>query len=313
MARRIRFIPPGGCLVEVTTRALQGRYLLRPSLHLNELIVGILARAQRRWPVRLHGAVFMSNHYHLLLTVETARQLSGFMHYVNGQIAREVCRLYSWKDRVWSRRYVATLVSVEEAAQVGRFRYLLAHGAKENLVASPREWPGVHCAKVLATGGSLRGVWIDRTLQYEAERSGKDCNPTTFRETYRLTFDPLPCWANLDPSAYQTRVESLLRDVEAEAKEACERRGLEPLGLDKILRQSPQALPNRVKKSPAPLVHAASKAVRKILRDGYRVFLGAYRIAAEKLRSGDRSAEFPVGCFPPALPFVEERLPLPAT
>jgi REP element-mobilizing transposase RayT len=35
-----------------------------------------------------------------------------------------------------------------------------------------------------------------------------------------------------------------------------------------------------------------------------RRFLGAFREAAEQLRAGDRSALFPDGCFPPALPFV---------
>ena len=33
-------------------------------------------------------------------------------------------------------------------------------------------------------------------------------------------------------------------------------------------------------------------------------FLAAFREAAEKWHSGDRSAIFPGGCYPPALPFV---------
>lgn len=106
-------------------------------------------------------------------------------------------------------------------------------------MASPREWPGVHCAKVPGIGRPLQVVWIDRTLHYEAERSGKDCDLATIRETYRLTFDAFPCWSNLDQAAHQARVKSLLSHVEAEAKEECERRGLEPLGQSKILRQSP--------------------------------------------------------------------------
>jgi hypothetical protein len=32
--------------------------------------------------------------------------------------------------------------------------------------------------------------------------------------------------------------------------------------------------------------------------------VAAFRDAAEKLRVGDRSAAFPAGSFPPALPFV---------
>jgi len=36
----------------------------------------------------------------------------------------------------------------------------------------------------------------------------------------------------------------------------------------------------------------------------YAWFVAAFREAAEKLRRGDRTACFPAGSFPPALPFV---------
>jgi hypothetical protein len=60
----------------------------------------------------------------------------------------------------------------------------------------------------------------------------------------------------------------------------------------------------RSKSSPAPAFHAASQAVRRELRGLYHEFVAAYREAAEKLRAGNRQALFPVGSFPPALPFV---------
>jgi hypothetical protein len=40
------------------------------------------------------------------------------------------------------------------------------------------------------------------------------------------------------------------------------------------------------------------------LYEGYAWFVAAFRQAAEKLKAGDRSAAFPTGSFPPALPFV---------
>ncbi len=51
MGRRLRFIPPEGALVEVTCRTVQGRFLLTPSADLNEIILGVLGRAQRLYPV----------------------------------------------------------------------------------------------------------------------------------------------------------------------------------------------------------------------------------------------------------------------
>ena len=40
------------------------------------------------------------------------------------------------------------------------------------------------------------------------------------------------------------------------------------------------------------------------LREMYAAFVAAFREASEKWRAGDRTASFPVGSFPPGLPFV---------
>lgn len=70
------------------------------------------------------------------------------------------------------------------------------------------------------------------------------------------------------------------------------------MGAAKILAQHPWTRPERVKKSPAPLLQAASKAMRQVL--GFALFVAAYRAAADKLKRGDPNPGFPRGCFPPA-------------
>lgn len=91
-------------------------------------------------------------------------------------------------------------------------------------------------------------------------------------------------------------------ETEAAARKA--RTGSKPLGVAAILGKHPHYRPARLKKSPAPLFHAVRQSVRQGLYEGYAWFVAAFRQAAEKLRAGDRSAAFPAGCFPPALPFV---------
>jgi hypothetical protein len=54
----------------------------------------------------------------------------------------------------------------------------------------------------------------------------------------------------------------------------------------------------------SPLLHAASKAMRQVFYEGFALFVAAYRTAADKLKRGDPNPGFPLGCFPPALPFV---------
>ena len=76
------------------------------------------------------------------------------------------------------------------------------------------------------------------------------------------------------------------------------------LGREAILAQHPHSRPKKIKKSPAPRFHAATKARRRELYEGYAWFVAAFRTAAEKLKAGDPAPPFPRGCFPPALPFV---------
>lgn len=82
------------------------------------------------------------------------------------------------------------------------------------------------------------------------------------------------------------------------------RTGSQVLGYSAVRGQHPFDRPKKSKKSPAPLFHAASKAVRWDLYEMYGWFVGDFRNAAEKLRSGNRLVKFPVGSFPPGLPFV---------
>ena len=104
MTRRLRFVPQEGTLVEVTCRVIQGRMLLKPNRPLNEMIVGTLARGKRRYGVRICAAALLSNHGHLLVEVDSAKQLADFMGFVQSKIAREVGRRVRWREKVWGAR-----------------------------------------------------------------------------------------------------------------------------------------------------------------------------------------------------------------
>ena len=57
------------------------------------------------------------------------------------------------------------------------------------------------------------------------------------------------------------------------------------------------------------MVYAFLKSVRREMREAYGIFFAVFRLAAEKLKAGEREVAFPPGSFPPALPFVQ---PAPA-
>jgi hypothetical protein len=87
-------------------------------------------------------------------------------------------------------------------------------------------------------------------------------------------------------------------EIEKEAAAKRKRTGAEPFGAAKILAQHPWTRPARVKKSPAPLLQAASKAVRQVFYEGFALLVAAYRTAAEKLQRGDPNPGLPLRVLP---------------
>ena len=136
--------------------------------------------------------------------VDDARQLSRFMRYLNSNLGREIARLRNWPDKVFSRRYQAILVSNEEGAQVERLKYVLSHGAKEDLVERPGDWPGVHCIAALTLGIPLTGYWFDRTQEFAARRRGESYDRLRYATQETLVFDPLPCGGRQTPGSCRT-------------------------------------------------------------------------------------------------------------
>ena len=150
----------------------------------------------------------------------------------------------------------------------------------------------------------LEGLRFDRTQEYAARRRGETFGLLQYATREILELDPLPCWQHLPEEERRRRVTSMVADIEAEATTRRKRTGVRPLGSVAILAQNPLRQPERTKKSPAPAFHAASQIVRRGLRGLYAEFVAAYRDAAQKIRSGVLDAAFPIGSFPPALPFV---------
>jgi hypothetical protein len=255
----------------------------------------------------IHAFIFLSDHYHMLLSPKDAKRLSDFMAYVDGNIAKEVCRLNNWKDHVWADRYTAIQVSSEAAAQISRLKYILTNGCKEGLVATPQDWKGATVAHAFIDGAdTIRGVWYDRTKEYRARRAGKD-DVFPAKETLHLT--PLPCWKHLRQEDLKERHTKIVREIEQETTSRHLDQGTSPMGMDRVLRQHPHTVPKDMKHSRAPQFFAASRKALEEMKEAYSLFLHNYRQAAKKLKTGDLNVTFPVGSFPPPRPFVEALAP----
>ena len=279
---------------------MQGRFLLRPSKLLKRRILGVLSRAQELYDVEIHAFSFLSNHYHLLITVDNAEQMARFMNYVQSNVAREAGRLAQWREKFWGRRYQAIVVTEEEVAQLARMDYILAQGSKEGLVARPQDWPGAQSTRALLSGrDEIGGEWIDRTAQYQSRQRGEDTSVERFVERRVLKLTPLPCMLAWRPEDRLAWFRERCRHI----AEMQRRRGRRPLGREGIMKQDRHGQPRAISRSPAPFVHAATRRSARQFHEAYGRYVAAYLEAREKL-SEFGPLGFPRGCFPPALPFV---------
>jgi hypothetical protein len=218
------------------------------------------------YEVRCCAFSFLSNHFHLLLDIDDVRQLARVMGYVNSNLAREAGRLHGWEDKIWSRRYQAIIVSLEEGARKAKL------------------------------SGAL-GSTGPRSTRHAGE--GEELDRLRYATTETLHLSPVPCWKHLPAEVWQEHTLHLIHEIEEEAAARRSRMGSQPLGVAAIRGQHPHDRPKRPKRSPAPLFHAVSAKVRYELWAAYAWFVAAFREASEKLRAGDRNAAFPAGSFPP--------------
>jgi hypothetical protein len=314
MARTPRTILPGS-LHEVTLKTFQARFLLTPDGRLNDLVVGVLGRAQRLFGLTVCAVVVLSNHLHLLVVPDSEHQLMRFCQFAAANISREVGRLRNWTGGIFRRRYSLVVVTDEPAAQVSRLRYLLSHGVKEGLVRHPRDWPGIHSVRELLAGGwQMPGVWVDRTALYGALRRARSIgrrnavDERDFEHPEVLHLAKLPCWATLADRAYQKAITELVADILLEHRERAA--GVSDHAALRIRRQNPEHRPDFTKRSPRPPCHAASRTERRSLQQLLRAWIDAYYQASRRFLAGDASAleAFPPGAFLPPLALVSRFL-----
>lgn len=299
-----RWVPPDS-LVDIMQKTLHGRYLFRPSRDLVEIFNGVLIRSAERYAVEVCAFVCLSNHSHLLVVPEDAEALSGFMTYFAGNLAKEVGRLHDWPQRVYGQRYAHVITSDEPEAQEKRLRYVLSNGCKEGLVRRPEDWPGPSSTESLLTGKTVRGVWFNRSAEYEARRSNRRFDKYEFAEVHDLELAPIPTWKSLSPVERRAKVCAMVREITAEARELEAANRRRPLGIRRILRQDPHCRPESKESTTKPIVHAASRTVREAMTLQFYAFRRAYRQASAALRKGDLQAPFPPGCHRPRLPFFQ--------
>jgi REP element-mobilizing transposase RayT len=279
----------------LTIRCLQGRLFLSPCERTNEIVGGALARAARLSGVDVMAFVFASNHVHLLVRAPRGN-LPQFMQHLLTNISKKVGALVGWRGAFWERRYSAEPV-LDEEALLGRIRYILAHGVKEGLVASCREWPGLSSLAMMLDGEPRRFRWFHWSDRWRERKRGKPC--ARFDEKCsrfeHLVLSPVPHPGFRDTRSRRQLLERLIDGIQEHAATLHKRFR----GRAWVLSQRPQHRPKRPARSPRPLCHTSSRRLLEEFREKLRSFMSVFLAASARWRSRDFTATFPMGSYRP--------------
>ncbi len=291
-------------------RTNAARLHLRPSAALNAAILGIIGRALDKYPVLIHAFVVLSNHWHALLTASDAKAQADFLRYVHGNIAKAAQELNGVLGKVWQQR-ARVIPILDEEAQRDRLRYLLAHGTKEHLVASPLLWPGVTSARAMAAGeGRMPATWENRTLRSSLERAARRAraragstepagpiHPAHYTKRYPIVLTPLPVHEAMTVPERAAEVRAIIADIVSAHPGP-------HLGIRKVLAQSVMARPAEPSCARPPLCHTRYPALYARYCELRCDFVAAYRRAALRHLERPTLAAFPVDVFLPTSVFV---------
>ncbi len=296
--RPLRVPRPAG-LYEVTTRITGDELLMRPDDRVNAIILGVLAKAQAYAGISLHGFVFMSNHYHILLTADDALQLSMFMQYLNANIAKKLNDHLGRKGAFWERRFRAIAMSEDEATARWRLRYLLTHGVKECLVGKVEEWPGASSLPWMKSARRLVGVWTDFTARSRARRRKSYVEvPGAFDTRLEVKMTPMPCWRDKPEAYWRQLVADDVRERVRELRDEQRAAAKMPMGRDAVLRQSPYHRVESPRRPAPPLLSLDATWTEQTLAE-LREVRAAYAEASERFRAGELTVAFPAGMMRP--------------
>ena len=298
-------------LYHILSKTIRGEFLMVPKEDVREVTAGVVGKAQENWPdIELHGFAFLSNHFHLMVSGDS-REVSVFVGFIKREISRRLGQEYGLSGSFWSSRFKSTGLPTPES-QVACLSYILSQGVKEDLVAHPQDWPGLHCARALLTGESVKGSWFQATEYGIARRNHRRSasHPTVkkkdFYQSVTVKLTPIPSWSHLNEEERQHLVGELVQSIVDDAAERRKAGGIRVVGRKAVIRMS---IFTRVSPPHPPWwedrrrqITAWAKLSDPLTQKFLRLYWGfqkAFRAASECLKSGEE-ANFPKGAWLPA-------------
>ena len=314
---------PHGAVVFIPTRVKEGLPLTPTHFH-NLIILGILAKASQLYKVRLCHFVFMGNHLHLILVVESGADVSAFMGYLKGEISHSINRMLGRRQKtIWQDGYDSPLLFT--TADVMRYiKYIYLNPTRSYLTSCIDEYPGVNSWNMLTSEVyEQQYKRFARTDMFRLHSPALSINEQRRmaaklqqleREANILQLEPYLCFekvADYDGRSHAELRTAILAEVAAataELQELHKKENKSYIGATALRRQSmlKEHVPDKFGKRMVCI--CSDIAFRKQFLCHYRELVKEARATYHAWKRGELNPRIPPGMFAPAMPCLASAL-----
>ncbi|WP_369413459.1 transposase [Alishewanella maricola] len=135
--------------------------------------------------IKLHAFVLMSNHYHLLVTPQSGKEVPHFMQCLGRHFAGYYNALNEKTGTVWDGKYFASLVE-NDYYVLACYRYIELNPVRAGIVRTPDQY---HWSSYHSNAGGLNSQIIVPHPSYEALGDNKFTRLRAYRELFNADID----------------------------------------------------------------------------------------------------------------------------
>ncbi len=292
----------------VTVRAVNRCYRFAPTPRALEIIWYCFARTLEKYRGRVaaHEFLWMSNHYHLVLT-DLEGCLPRFMEELNSLLARALNALHGIFGTAIEKGYNLVAVMGENKL-LEHCAYTLANPCSANLVKRSHHWKGVS-SRSLEYGTKIEikrptsGLWATqcRHTDRDASRTSKRARHggrSKLPESVELVLTRPAIMPELSDIELRRHIRELLHERENAATRDRKNRGIQAMGWTAARRVDIRSCPQAEERfGTNPSYSADTKAARISAWQRRREFLARYYSALDRFMRGEWGIEFPVGTW----------------
>lgn len=289
----------------MTGRAIGREHRFVPTPETVDAIGYCLAVAGQKYDIALHGYVWMSNHYHLVLT-DLGAQLPDFMRDLNSLISKALNAIRETFGQNFDRRSYNAIVVADGARMIRHCAYTEANPCLAHLVKRAKQWRGVSSAS-LEYGETkqfrrpTRGLWAQASSAGSGHMNKERamyCGRIKCPELAELKLIRPPCLDGASIKATRAKVRKQVKVFETQAQEERARTNRRVLGMAKVRSVHYKVAPCDQQKrfDSAPKVSSDLPARRIAMEQALEEFISRYRFALAEYRKKG-SAAFPEGTW----------------